>query len=119
MEVEAMAMAAESGTTWLGVGVFLALAIIAVRLEMLQSRLKDTKQMTRRLLEMHQHADDYGFGTVETNKLLRANSEAQTELLRAVTANTLAVGQLIHVFNFDYHERTGTRVPPKTPEVPS
>lgn len=54
-----------------------------------------------RLLDMHEHADDYGFGTERTNKLIEDN--------------TKAMNALVHYITWSIEHTTGQKPPPPLP----
>jgi hypothetical protein len=68
-----------------------------------------------KLVTMHEHADDFGFGTRNTNMqlkdLLAAISTAVAESRR--TGDSLH--KLIHYITFEIRERTGKTPPPPPP----
>lgn len=53
---------------------------------------------TRRLIHMHEHADEYGFGTGKTNVVIEDN--------------TRAMRQLVHYIRWMAEKQTGERPPP-------
>jgi hypothetical protein len=68
-----------------------------------------------KLVTMHEHADDFGFGTKKTNnqlhELLKAIASAVAESRR--TGESLH--RLIHYITFDIKQRTGKEPPPAPP----
>jgi hypothetical protein len=85
---------------------------IAIRLENLASRVKDVQQRVIDTKTMHEHADDYGFGTKETNEMLqglltstRTSAKESDKVYRALTA-------MIHYITYDIKQRTGHSPPP-------
>ena len=67
-----------------------------------------------KLLHMHEHADEYGFGTVA----LRARQDAEREQMRKlVTDNTRAMREVAHYIRWMIEDRTGHKPPPPTPAV--
>lgn len=59
---------------------------------------KSTNSKVSRLLNMHEDPDKYGFGTVETNKVIEAN--------------TAVMNKLSHYVEWEIENRTGKKAPP-------
>lgn len=102
----------------------IALAIVAVgaRMQTLASSIKMGLQRQTELIAgiaeiktMHDHPDDYGFGTRQTNlkleRLLKALTEAAEENRRIGDQ----LYRLTHYLQFDIKSRTGKEPPPPPP----
>ncbi len=90
----------------------LTLVGVAIRLENLASRVRNVQETVTDQKTMHEHADDYGFGTKETNEMLkgllastRSSAKESDKVYRALTA-------MIHYITYDIKQRTGQTPPP-------
>ncbi len=62
-----------------------------------------------KMLAMHEHADDFGFGTEETNQLIMANRE----MVKTMTAdNRRGMKELVHYIKWFVEVQTGEKPPP-------
>ncbi len=67
-----------------------------------------------RLLHMHEHADEFGFGTVG----LRAQHDVErSEMKRLIQDNTRAMREVAHYFRWMIEKQTGEKPPPPMPAV--
>jgi len=64
----------------------------------LLSRAKHTEDKTDEMIHMHNHADDYGFGTVQLKKAMEANARHGREL--------------VYYMRWFVEESTGQKPPP-------
>lgn len=95
----------------------LALAVvgIAARIEAMAKIARDIQVKITDCKTMHEHPDDYGFGSKETNEMMRglviateASSRESEKVFRALTT-------MIHYITYDIKQRTGKTPPPPTP----
>lgn len=103
---------------------------MSIRQEMLSTKivavletLAKIKSTGEAVLNMHEHADDYGFGTRQTNSLLKIAMQVQKDLqdesrtiqtrLEADAHSTRqSLVQLVNLLRYDIEQRTGKKVPP-------
>lgn len=88
----------------------------AIRMETMGARVRDIKSGVDRARVMHEHADDYGFGTVETNRLLRDLVVASANNARESERVCRVVRELTHFIIWEIKDRTGKTPPPPPPE---
>ena len=102
----------------------LTLVVLATRQEVVASKLKPIiylesliatvshiDKLVTELKNMHEHPDDYGFGTDDTNRMVRGTEAQLTEAARLLDKVGKLVGQLAVVFEMDYQDRTGKTIP--------
>lgn len=72
--------------------------------------------MTKKLLNMHLEADEFGFGTVKIKELLEANLDTQDQMARdRIESNKglrYAIKELTHFMQWMVKESTGKEAPP-------
>jgi len=100
----------------------LALVGVGLRLQTMVNLAKDavSKQQIhlralRDLETMHEHADDYGFGTKATNEQLKGLIEAFRESVEENRRISDSLYRLVHYIKFDIKGRTGQEPPPPPP----
>jgi methyl-accepting chemotaxis protein len=64
------------------------------------------------LKTMHEHSDDFGFGTKETNRRLSNVAEILEKVASMSERSARTVDQLVHYVQADYEARTGNKLPP-------
>ncbi len=108
--------------SWAGLTIALAIVGIGIRQQAIHKMAstalnKQTAHLDslKDLRTMHEHADDFGFGTKATNERL-------DKLLTAITASTEesqrvsdSLYRLVHYITFDIKSRTGKAPPPPPP----
>jgi hypothetical protein len=67
-------------------GLIVMLIKLGGKIEWICKKLGKTDDKLTELLVMHNHADDYGFGTNNTNELLKGQIQALTALTKSVDA---------------------------------
>lgn len=72
--------------------------------------------MTNRILQMHLNANDHGFGTGNTNKLISNLISKQDDIHRENLGSTIAlrysIRELTHYVRWDTKQRSGKEPPP-------
>jgi hypothetical protein len=68
-----------------------------------------------KLVTMHEHADDFGFGTRNTNNQLKALLTAISQAVEESRRTGESLHKLIHYITFEIRERTGKSPPPPPP----
>jgi hypothetical protein len=97
----------------------IALVGLLARVEQLHSHIvKGMSRQTelldslRNLETMHEHPDDYKFGTSETNKMVLAIGANCEQVCRRHSQVLLAIERLAQLIAYDIEQRTGKRPPP-------
>jgi len=67
------------------------------------------KKDCSRLIHMHEHADDYGFGTV---RLQQQQGIERAEMRQLVLDNTRAMREVAHYIRWWIENQTGQKPPP-------
>jgi hypothetical protein len=95
------------------------LVTLVARIEMLHSHIikglaRQTELLSsiRNLETMHEHPDDYNFGTVATNKMVTALMKNCQEVCNRHGRVLDAVERLTSVIAYEHEERTGKKLPP-------
>lgn len=114
---------------WLFGVMGVALAAMGIRQESIFGLMKTVQGKTllqviekiEELRIMHEHPDDYGFGSKETNRLLRESieqerisHEALSECCAAMTKQTNAVNELVRVMRDDASNKSRFAPPSHT-----
>ena len=110
------------------VGIAGTLVSLARRLSRIETGLEPIAQMAARVeviqtnsftvKTMHEHADDFGFGTKATNQMLAGLVDSCSKSCQQGERVWRAIEQLAHVMRHDVETRTGRKIPPPGPEVP-
>ncbi len=95
--------------------VALTLVGIVFRIEAMGARVREIKAGVESAHVMHEHADDYGFGTGQTNRLLREVLSATSSNSRSSEAVARSINELTHYLTWDIKQRTGETPPPPPP----
>ena len=98
---------------WAASVVVVSITGIGIRQHFSLSRMAKILAGVELLTEMHRHADDYGFGTRNTNELLQAAVAASTASEKASIATTRSLRELIHYMLHDMKSRNVNPPPPK------
>ncbi len=86
-------------------------AYVTTQLSKLNKNLTDQSAKVNLLVEMHNHPDQYNFGSQSTNQLLRDNTSMIKTLVKD---NTAAMRALTHYIRWLGKEQTGKTPPPPT-----
>jgi hypothetical protein len=78
------------------------------------SRQSDLLDSLRNLETMHEHPDDYNFGTADTNKMVQQIGANCEQVCRRHTQVLIAIERLAQLIAYDIEQRTGKRPPPMT-----
>jgi hypothetical protein len=99
----------------------MAVAIVGIlaRIEILHSgmakaltRQSDVLDSLQRLETMHEHPDDYNFGTSDTNKMMIALGNNCEQVCKRHGQVLYAIERLASLIAYDIEQRTGKRPPP-------
>lgn len=67
-----------------------------------------------KLIHMHEHADEFGFGTVS---LQQQQVEERAEMRNLIRDNTQAMREVAHYIKWCIEHQTGEKPPPPVPQV--
>jgi len=98
------------------VGMSIRQEMIATKIIALMTSLSGVKETVDITKVMHDHPDDYGFGSAETNKLLKESAEIQKKNSEELRETRRSLKELVHVMRHDIELRTGRPVPPQLPD---
>ncbi len=99
------------------VGMGIRQEMIASKVLVLLTKLSDLKMVVDKVKTMHDHPDDYGFGTRQTNELLKSTARVLAENANRAKDIHTAIENLVHVIKHDFEQRTGTTIPPRMPKI--
>jgi hypothetical protein len=80
-------------------------------------RMKSVQEDTQSVKTMHEHPDDYGFGSKETNKMLKGLMEACSTNCQEASRVWRSLDTLAYYIKYDVETRTGKKIPPPPLEV--
>jgi hypothetical protein len=92
------------------------IALVA-RVESIGVRVTKMKRCVENIEVVHEHPDDYKFGTTDTNKLLSQMMECCKSNCRESSRVFTAVDRLAQLIAWDIEKRTGRKPPP--PSAPA
>jgi hypothetical protein len=81
------------------------------------SRQSELLESLRNLETMHEHPDDYKFGTSETNRMVLAIGNNCEQVCRRHSQVLIAIERLAQLIAYDIEQRTG-HCPPPMPVKP-
>lgn len=110
---------AELPSLWSWSAGIVALTIVAlgIRQEMIANKVRNIEGIVTTMKIMHEHADDYGFGTKRTNNLIDEMQQATVKSTNAIRISSNSIDQLAHFIKVDIETRTGKKLPPPPIEV--
>ena len=104
---------------WAAGVIAIALVGLLARIEQLHSHIAKALDRQSKLLEkidnletMHEHPDDYDFGTSDTNKMVMAIGANCEAVCRRHSQVLHAIERLAQLISYDIEQRTGKRPPP-------
>jgi hypothetical protein len=103
-----------------GTGIIaVTLVALAARIEVLHSHMAkaldrqvDVLGTLKNLETMHEHPDDYKFGTSDTNKMVQQIGANCEQVCRRHNQVLIAIERLAQLIAYDIEQRTGKRPPP-------
>jgi hypothetical protein len=109
---------------WAAGVIAIGLVALLARLEQLHAhmakglaRQAELLESLRNLETMHEHPDDYKFGTSETNRMVLAIGANCEQVCRRHSQVLVAIERLAQLISYDIEQRTG-KCPPPMPVHP-
>jgi hypothetical protein len=109
---------------WAAGVIAIGLVALLARLEQLHAHMSkglarqvDLLEAMRNLETMHEHPDDYKFGTSETNRMVLAIGANCEQVCRRHSQVLVAIERLAQLISYDIEQRTG-KCPPPMPVHP-
>ncbi len=96
-------------------GVLVLAVTIVVRQEIMIRRAIHSSQVIDSIKVMHEHADDFDFGTKETNERLIELEKLNIKIFGEMKSSNNNMHALVHYVKFYIEKQTGEKPPPVPP----